>query len=173
MIDVLAISGSLRAASKNTALLEAAVRVAPQGMRVRRFRGLGSFPLFNPDTEFPTPPPVADFIAQIAAADALLIASPEYAHGVTGVMKNALDWVVSSPAFIDKPVALVNASPRATIAYGALRETLVTMSARMIEGGCVTIAVPPMARDAEGVLAVPDLVVALRSALAEIQRATQ
>ena len=77
---------------------------------------------------------------------------------------------MSSPAFIAKPVALLNASPRATIAYDALRETLVTMSARTIEGACVTIAVPPTARDAEGVLAVPELVVALRSALAEIQR---
>lgn len=150
------------------------MHLAPPGVRVRRFHGLGSFPLFNPDTEFPTPPPVADFIAQIAAADAVLIASPEYAHGVTGVIKNALDWVVSSPAFIDKPVALVNASPRATIARDALRETLVTMSARMIEGACVTIAVPPTARGgAEGMLGVPELVMALRSALAEIQRATQ
>ena len=62
-----------------------------------------------------------------------LICSPEYAHGVSGVLKNALDWVVSSGELIDTPIALINASARATIAYGCLRETLTTMSGRVIE----------------------------------------
>jgi NAD(P)H-dependent FMN reductase len=70
---------------------------------------------------------------EIAAADALLIASPEYAHGVSGVMKNALDWMAATGVFVAKPVILWNASPRASHALAALRETLTVTSSRMID----------------------------------------
>ncbi|MEQ9566742.1 MAG: NAD(P)H-dependent oxidoreductase, partial [Pseudomonadales bacterium] len=73
-------------------------------------------------------------------SDAILIASPEYAHGVTGAIKNALDWVVASGEFMQKPVACLNASGRATIAQAALIETIRTMDARIIDNACLTIA---------------------------------
>jgi NAD(P)H-dependent FMN reductase len=76
---------------------------------------------------------------QIATADALLIASPEYAHGVTGAIKNTLDWLVGCEAFVNKPVAVLNASPRAHHADAALRETLKTMSAVIVEAALLTI----------------------------------
>ena len=88
-------------------------------MRIVRFDRLGEFPLFNPDTEYPSPAAVRDLIDRVNAADGLLIASPEYAHGVTGVMKNALDWIVGCEAVVYKPVAVLNASPRATHGRGA------------------------------------------------------
>jgi chromate reductase len=76
---------------------------------------------------------------QVASADALLIASPEYAHGVSGSIKNTLDWLVSCEAFVNKPVAVLNASPRAHHADAALRETLKTMSAVILEAASLTI----------------------------------
>ena len=68
----------------------------------------------------------------VGKASALIIASPEYAHGISGVSKNALDWLVSYEGFVDKPIALVNASPRARHAFDALHEVLRTMSANII-----------------------------------------
>lgn len=141
-MKLLALSGSLRAASENTRVLRAAARLAPAHVRVVVYSGLGELPLFNPDIEFPNPPAVAALRAAINAADAVIIASPEYAHGVSSVIKNALDWMVGNESFVDKPVALLNAAPRASHAYLALRETVTMMSARVIDAGCITLAAP-------------------------------
>jgi chromate reductase len=147
-MSVLALCGSLRAASMNRTLLEACVRVAPP-LRVEIFAGLGALPLFNPDLERPDlerpdlevmlPASVRALHAAIEHADALLIASPEYAHGITGVLKNALDWLVSFPPFVDKRVAIFNASPRSVHADAALREILITMSANLIADACLAL----------------------------------
>lgn len=88
-MKILAISGSLRKASLNTALLRAVVRISPPEIEAILYHGLGDLPLFNPDIETPEPAPVTALREQILASDALLIASPEYAHGVTGAIKNA------------------------------------------------------------------------------------
>ena len=139
-MNILAISGSLRAASINTALLRTAARLAPPDVVVTVCTLVGDLPLFNPDLESAAmPPSVSRLRAQIAAADALLIASPEYAHGVTGTIKNTLDWLVGCEAFVNKPVAVLNASPRARHADAALRETLTTMSAVIVEAASITI----------------------------------
>jgi NAD(P)H-dependent FMN reductase len=128
-MKTVAISGSLRKGSSNTAVLRAAARLAPQDVQVVVFDGIASLPFFNPDLDGEeVPAPVAAFRAAIGSADALLISSPEYARGVAGVMKNALDWLVASLEFPNKPVALINTSPRATHALAALRLTLETMS---------------------------------------------
>ena len=139
-IRVLAISGSLRQASSNSALVSAAIRVAPEGVEVSTFDDLADVPPFNPDLDTDAAPTgVVRFRAALEACDAILICSPEYAHGVSGVLKNALDWVVSSGELMEKPIALINASTRATLAYASLRETLTTMSARVIGEASVTI----------------------------------
>ena len=109
-MKILTISGSLRARSSNTELLRAAQLVADPSWVFDHYDGLASLPHFNPDLDFEgaTPPePVRDLRARIAAADALLISSPEYAHGVPGSLKNALDWMVSDAAMIGKPIALL------------------------------------------------------------------
>lgn len=141
-MNILALSGSLRAASENTRLLRAAARLSSPEIEVTVYSGLGELPLFNPDIEFPSPAAVAALRTAINAADAVIIASPEYAHGVSGVIKNALDWMVGNESFVNKPVALLNAAPRARHAYLALRETVTMMSARVIDAACITLAQP-------------------------------
>src|SRR5678815_2488952 len=96
-VRVLAISGSLRRASSNSALIEAVARLAPDTVDVSIYRELETLPPFNPDRDSgPAPAAVARFRAALQACDAVLISSPEYAHGVPGVLKNALDWLVGS-----------------------------------------------------------------------------
>jgi NAD(P)H-dependent FMN reductase len=164
-MNILALSGSLRAASNNTMLLRAVARLAPEGIKVVIYPGLGELPLFNPDIEFPHPPPVADLKASINTADVVLIASPEYAHGVTGVIKNALDWMVGNESFVQKPVALLNASPRATHAHAALLETVTMMSARVIESACITIPLLGSGMTEDDVVHHPAISVSLRDML--------
>ncbi|AIO65043.1 NADPH-dependent FMN reductase [Burkholderia oklahomensis] len=169
-IDILAISGSLRAASINTAVLQAAAALAPAGMRVCLFRRLGEFPLFNPDFDDPMPEPVQAFRDRLNAADGVLIASPEYAHGVTGVMKNALDWVVGCEAMVCKPVAVLNASPRATHADAALKETLAVMSASIVADASVALPILGAKLDAEGIASHPEFASVLSAALRALRR---
>jgi len=168
-VRVLAISGSLRRASSNGALVAAAVHVAPVGAEVSIYRELADVPPFNPDLDSDAAPTgVVRLRAALQACDAILISSPEYAHGVSGVLKNALDWVVGSGEIIDKPIALINTSARATHADAALRETLTTMSGRVIEEASVTIPLEGFARDADVIAQDAYLSGLLRSALAAL-----
>ena len=140
-VELLAIAGSLRAKSSNRALLEALAALAPPGVLVRIYEELGALPLFNPDLDEegqPAPAAVAHLRALISAADALVISSPEYAHGVPGALKNALDWLVSYAPFAGKPVLLLNASAAGgEHAQASLAETLRTMSARVLPGSLI------------------------------------
>ncbi|MFO1252926.1 MAG: NADPH-dependent FMN reductase [Inhella sp.] len=138
-MHILAISGSLRADSINSALCRVACALAPAPLRVTVYAGLGSLPLFNPDLEPQPPAAVGALRAAVAQADALFIASPEYAHGISGPMKNALDWLVSFEGSVAKPVALVNTSPRAHHAYAALAEVLRTMAMVQVPEASVTL----------------------------------
>ena len=101
----------------------------------------------------------------------MLIGSPEYAHGITGVMKNALDWAVSMKTFPGKPVALLNTSPRASHAQGSLHEILSTMSARIVPAASITLPLQGSGVDtAAAVLARADLAGSLRDALLALAR---
>jgi NAD(P)H-dependent FMN reductase len=168
---VLAISGSLRAASTNSRLLRAAAAVAPDGVDVEIFAGLGDLPHFNPDLdgeESVAPPAVAALRASVGRADALLFSTPEYAHGVPGVLKNALDWLVSSPEIIAKPVAIVNASARSTYADASLRETLRVMSTQIVEPASITISLDGRRLDEAQMVADGEVGEALRRVLAAL-----
>jgi len=151
-VRIVAISGSLRRASSNSALIAAAVRCTPPDVDVAVYDDLANIPPFNQDLDTDTPPdPVRRLRAALDACDALVISSPEYAHGVPGVLKNALDWVVASGELIDKPVALINASTRATHAWHALVEILTTMSARVIPEASITIPFDGSDMDEHGI----------------------
>lgn len=154
---ILAISGSLRRCSSNSILLRAARVLAPEGIEIALYDGLGDLPHFNPDLEGLEPPAVPHFRQKLKAADGVLISSPEYAHGVPGSLKNALDWIVGSGELADKPVALLNASPRATHAQASLEETITVMSARVIKEASLTIPVQGKHLDESGIVADPEL----------------
>jgi chromate reductase len=164
----LAVSGSLRRGSVNTALLRAATLVAPAGINVVLYDGIGHLPHFDPDCGDNLPPPVVALRALMCDADGLLIASPEYAHGVPGAFKNALDWVVSCAELGAKPVALLNASGRAVHAQAALAEVITTMNLVIIPAASLTIAVPGKQFDAGMIAAHPVMSVQLKQALSAL-----
>jgi chromate reductase, NAD(P)H dehydrogenase (quinone) len=163
--DILAISGSLRQVSSNTALLQAAILLSPIDVEMKLYEGLGNLPYFNPDLEPTEIPAVMDLKAQMKWADGLLICSPEYAHGVPGVLKNALDWMVSDEDFAGKPIALLNASPRATHAQASLAEVLTTMAGRIVPKASIGISLLGKKLDAAGILADPELAGTLGEAI--------
>jgi chromate reductase len=164
-MNILAISGSLRAASINSALLRATARLAPPGIGIRLYQGLDTLPLFNPDLDADAQLTVADFRRQILAADAVLIASPEYAHGITGVLKNALDWMVGNDSFVNKPVLLFNASPMSVHAHASLREIISVMSARIMEEASITVPLRGARLDEDGIVNHPEIASAIQQAL--------
>jgi chromate reductase, NAD(P)H dehydrogenase (quinone) len=172
----LAISGSLRRTSINTAALEALARLAPEGVKVLVYRELATLPPFNPDDDIedkPKPQPVETLRALVDASDALIIAAPEYAHGVPGALKNALDWLVASETFAGKPVALVNASPRAFHAQASLRETLSTMAARLVPEAFAELSLEGRKATAEEILADPAGARRLKDAIEVLAKTVQ
>jgi chromate reductase len=132
-IRVLGLTGSLRAGSLNRALIHSAIELAPAGMEIQSFDGLGDVPLFNEDVEAQGDPPAVRALKRaIADADALLVATPEYNYGVPGVLKNAIDWASRPPGkcvLNGKPAALMGASmglQGTARAQSALRQSFVS-----------------------------------------------
>jgi NAD(P)H-dependent FMN reductase len=156
-MHVIGICGSLRAGSSNEALLKAAAFCAPAEMRLTVFTELGSLPHFNPDLDVDPPPEaVREFRALLASANGVLISSPEYAHGVPGSLKNALDWVVSSGELGHKPVVLLNASAgTGEFATRALRDTLEVMEATVVSADAGLFVKKKL--DAQGRLTDPEV----------------
>lgn len=164
-IRLLALSGSLRRESYNTAVLNALIRLAPGYVKMH-IGQIGELPLFNPDREGEAIATVDALKGALGKADGLIIASPEYAHGVSGVLKNALDWLVSGEEFVDRPIMLINTSPRASHAQQSLREILRTMSGDLIDDACLSIALLGSRLDCSGIITNPETSAVLRSGLA-------
>ncbi len=165
---VLCLTGSLRHVSSNTAALLALRELAPAGVDPALYEGLGKLPLFNPDEEEANvPDPVRDLRNAVGRSDALLIACPEYAHGVPGAFKNLLDWLVGSLEFPGKPVLLLNASARGSHhAQDALCEILRTMSAKLLSPEPLGLALPGAGCTVTQILASPERCQELRTVLA-------
>lgn len=170
-MKILALSGSLRMTSSNGAILRAAARVAPRSVTVEPYEGVGELPHFSPDLDVePLPDSVRALRARIAAADALMISSPEYAHGMPGSLKNALDWLVSAVEALGKPVLLLSASPGgAAHAHAQLAEVLRTMSLPVVDAGAHVFSRSRL--DAEGEVSDPDMLARLRQAIAALHDA--
>ena len=164
-MKILALCGSLRARSFSAGLLRAARALAPAGVDFRIFDGLGQLPLFNPDLEPDAPATVSSLWDAVTWADAIVIASPEYAHGLTGTMKNTLDWLVGHIPFAYKPVAVFNPSYQSYHADDALKETLRTMAADLIADACVRIPVIGSRVDPDAIAESAQFAPAIRSAL--------
>lgn len=170
-MKILAISGSLRRVSTNTGMLEGLCEMAPQGMEIEIFRGLGALPVFSPDLEGPPPPaPVEAFIRAVEQADGIIIASPEYVRAIPGGLKNALDWLVSGDAIIHKPIALAHGSHRGEDMLASLRLVLGTVSTRFRED--IFVRVPLLSKSPEEIrvtLGAPDHAGAIRSFLEDFR----
>jgi len=138
-IQLLGISGSLRAESTNTRLLRAAKNFAPPGVDFHLTAKVAGLPLFNPDTDPAESDVVGQWIREVRAADGVIVSTPEYARGYPGALKNALDWLVNTDAWIHKPFMLLNASARSTVAQRTLTTVLETMSGIHIEAASVTL----------------------------------
>lgn len=171
MTKLLGISGSLRAESVNTAMLRAAARLTEPDTVLTVFDGIGELPLFNPDLEGKEPASVHAFRCALRDADAVVIASPEYAHGVTGVIKNALDWVVGSGEFERKPVALLGTAERAIHAPPALREIIVVMGGTVVDQASLTVPLRTNRVSESQALTMPEVVAVLRTMLAKLSEA--
>jgi len=140
--------------------------LAPQAVEVVLFDGLGDLPHFNPDLDGATvPQAVSVWRSKIRDADGVVFSVPEYAHGVPGVLKNGLDWVVGSGELADKPVTLFNASLRGTYAQASLTETLTVMSAKVVPEASVTLQLLGKPAAPSQIVAEPGMAAAVRSAL--------
>ena len=170
-MKILAVSGSLRAASSNSTLLRALPLVAPAGMEFTFRAPLDSLPFFNPDIEEAGPPPaVQSWRAEIRDHAALVVCSPEYAHGVPGVLKNG-SMVVGGVEITGKPVAVIQTSLPSTIAHASLLETLRVMGARIVPGASVAVPLRGRKLDERGLASDPALSGVLRTAMAELAAA--
>ncbi len=174
-VKVLAISGSLRQKSSNTALMHAIIGLARENMSFTVYNGLGDLPHFNPDLDVDDgPESVLELRTRLTEADAVLICTPEYGNGVPGVLKNALDWLVSSGQFMNKPTAVVTASPTpmgGDKAHDSILLTLNMINAQIVEGGTLMIPHINLKLNKEGVITDTETVKCLSSLLKNLVNA--
>lgn len=132
-LKLFAISGSLRAGSSNHTILEYLGSQVPDNINYTIYNGLADIPAFDPGLDNDAPPaPVIHLREQLAEADGIIICTPEYAYGVPGALKNALDWTVSSGSFSGKPTALITASTGGENAHEAMIKILGAIDAKLI-----------------------------------------
>jgi chromate reductase len=147
---ILAIPGSLRVGS-NHAILRFIGGLAPAGFEYNIYNGSASIPHFDPGLDNDAPPAtVAEFRKLLAEADGIVICTPEYAYGVPGTLKNALDWTVSIGSLSEKPVALITASTGGENAHAAMLLILSALNANLVKDGALLISFIRSKMDAEG-----------------------
>jgi chromate reductase, NAD(P)H dehydrogenase (quinone) len=172
-VAILLFSGSTRSGSANTAALRTLQALAPPGVTAQLYQGLAELPAFNPDDE-PPPAPAAGLRAQIAAADALLFCTPEYAGTLPGSLKNLLDWTVGGGEIYGKPVGWINVAVggRGTGAEEHLAMVLRYVGAVAVAPACVRVPVPRDALGPDGTITDPAVRAALVAALAALAAAS-
>ena len=168
-LQLLAISGSLRAASSNSALLQAATALAPADVSIEIYGNMGALPHFNPDDDGENAPQIVlDLRAQVVAADGILICTPEYVHGLPGSFKNLLDWLVSGGELWNKPVAIISVANRGNFANASLREILKTLMARVSETASVEVPLGTNRVDVAGLVADAEIATLLRNCVEDL-----
>ena len=174
-MNILAISGSLRKSSYNSALLRSAKKLAADSMNISIYECLGKLPPFDPEaTDDCLPPPVIDFRSRLAAADGVIICTPEYAYGVSGVLKNALDWVVASGELVLKPVVAMSVSTSelgGMRAHSSLVITLSAMNAKVVIEGSMNVPFAKTKFSNEHLLVDPLIQQSLITALSVFEKA--
>lgn len=174
---VLGISGSLRKQSTNSRLLSSIGGMMPADVEFRLYEGLESLPHFNPDLDIDdaeTHEAVDEWRNLLRSADAILICTPEYARGVPGSLKNALDWVVSSGEFVNMPTAVISVSPHpegGATALGSLIQTLKMMSATIPDEAILAVPFAPSKLGADGSVTEAGTLSSLSSLVGALMRA--
>ena len=167
--NIFAISGSLRKGSSNHTILEFLASGIPENINYKIYDGLSSIPAFDPGLDNDNPPAaVIDLRNQLAHTDAIIICTPEYAFGVPGALKNALDWTVSSGSFSGKPTALITASTGGEHAHEAMIKILGAIDAKPSPDTTLLISFIRTKIDSEGNISDQDTankLIAISSAL--------
>jgi len=149
-IFLYALCGSQRQASSSRRLLEALQLACPDSVTIAICDLIGELPIFNPDNEGDkTPPVVETFAAEILKADGLIVSCPEYAHGIPGGFKNALDWLVSRDEVPFKPLMFAHASHRGDLVLAQLTDALQTMSLHIVEDAFLRLAIAGKSDEAQ------------------------
>jgi len=162
-IKILAISGSLRPNSSNNIIIHYIAGLTPAHVQFHIFEGLGDIPAFNDSNDAPAP--VSNFRHLLANADAIFICTPEYAFGVPGALKNALDWTVSSGELDGKPLAIVTAATGGEKAHAAFLLIFKALSCKIPEGGALLIPFVRSKFNAQGEVSDPLTREAIKSVL--------
>jgi chromate reductase, NAD(P)H dehydrogenase (quinone) len=165
-IKILALPGSLRSNSSSHVILNSLQHLAPANVSIHIYNGIGKLPHF--DDADPAPAAVTDFRKQLKESDAIIICTPEYAFGVPGSLKNALDWTVSSGEFVDKPVALITASSNGEHAHAALLLILKAISAKVTDETSLLIRFVRSKIDKQGEISDPSVKSQLRDVMAAL-----
>ncbi|WP_374955063.1 NADPH-dependent FMN reductase [Paenibacillus sp. PCH8] len=154
--NILAISGSLRNQSSNTLLLQAMTKLAPSNLDFQEYKKLNALPHFNPDLDLDEGPDSVQHLRSLLnSSDGVLICTPEYGNGIPGVLKNALDWIVSSGEWMNKPTVVIAASPSplgGNQAYASLLLTLKMINANVIHDASFTIPHITLKMNKQGII---------------------
>lgn len=174
-INILAISGSLRKHSTNTMLMHAMMALAPTTLKFQVYDQLNDLPHFNPDLDVDDGPvSVQHFRSQLKQADGVLICTPEYGNGIPGVLKNALDWIVSSGEWVNKPTVVIAASPSplgGNQAHTSILLTLNMINALVLDDASHTIPHITMKINRQGTIIDPATKKALQDSLFRLAEA--
>jgi len=148
---IFAISGSLRAGSSNHSILRFLGNLLPDDIEYTIYDGLSELPHFDPGLDNDSPPETVSALRKLLAeADGIIICTPEYAYGVPGSLKNALDWTVSNGSLVDKPLSLITASTGGQNAHAALLLILGALSANVLEDAILLIPFIRSKMDGQG-----------------------
>ncbi len=160
MTKILVIPGSLRAASSSNLILQAIISFSPKDSEIEVYDAVGKLPHFNdPEND---PKEVIDFKESIRRAEAVLICTPEYAFGIPGSLKNALDWTVGSGEFVGKPVGIITASSQGEKGHAALLLVMTAISAAIIDDASILISSVRARLDSDGKIKDKELQMKLR-----------
>ncbi|WP_339299200.1 NADPH-dependent FMN reductase [Paenibacillus sp. FSL R5-0623] len=174
-LTILSISGSLRNQSSNTLLMHAMIKLAHTNLKFEVYDGLNDLPHFNPDLDIEEGPvSVQNLRVQLKHSDGVLICTPEYGNGVPGVLKNALDWVVSSGEWLNKPTIAIAASPSpmgGDKAHASLLLTLNMINAQVLQEGCLIIPHITLKMNKQGVIIDSESRRALQNSLTILEEA--
>ena len=170
-IKILAVSGSLRPNSSNAVILNIIEKLVPDEIDFFIYKGLGSLPQFDDPEDIPIT--VSVWRKHLQEADAVLICTPEYAFGVPGSLKNALDWTVASGELVNKPLALITASTGGEKAHAAFLQIFTALSANIPDGASLLISYVRSKLNTAGEITDIPTLEAVKSVLAKLIQAVQ